>query len=111
MARLTIITIPKWMGSTPRLVTMGRKMGARIMMDGAVSIKQPTNKRTILSSSSIISLLSVSRVMAPAICWGIWPMVRILVKAAAHPSTTSTVPVVSPALRMTPKMSRSRSSL
>ena len=51
IAKLVTMMIPKWIGSTPSAVTTGNRMGARIMMAHTVSMKQPTNSSSRLSSS------------------------------------------------------------
>ena len=82
--------IPKWMGFTPSLVTIGSRMGVRIMMAALVSMKVPTIKSSTLMRSSTSILLLVSPRMASAIMTGTWVMVRMRPKPVDMPMMSST---------------------
>ena len=64
------------MGVMPRLVTMGSRMGDRMMVAGMLSMRQPTPSSSRLMSSSSKIRLSVTPRMAPAMRAGIFSMVR-----------------------------------
>ena len=57
--RLSISTIPKWVGSIPKAVTIGRKIGVKISTAGVASIKTPTANKITLIINNIIILLSL----------------------------------------------------
>ena len=59
MARLQVMMIPKWMGSTPKAVATGTIMGVRIMILGMLSMNIPQISRKTTTSSSRIALLLV----------------------------------------------------
>lgn len=58
MARFTVITTPKWIGSTPYYCTMGSMIGARIRIQGTVSMIIPANSRNRLITRRTTILLS-----------------------------------------------------
>ena len=95
IAKFVTIMIPKCTGSTPKAVTTGNSMGAKIMMAHTVSIKQPTNNNNKLIKSNINTLLSVIVVNNVATVVGIRPKVNTLENAVAQPITTKIVAVVS----------------
>ena len=48
IARFTTIITPKWIGSIPKPVAIGKKIGARIKIAGVVSIIIPTKSKNRL---------------------------------------------------------------
>ena len=58
MDRFMTIMKPNWMGSIPRLFTMGRKIGVNMSRAGAMSIKVPTISSVILMINSMTIRLS-----------------------------------------------------
>ena len=65
MARATVITTPKWMGSIPMEVTMGRKMGVKIKIAGVISINIPTTIRiTFISRNTTYLLVEIDIIPA-----------------------------------------------
>ena len=58
--RLSIKTIPKWVGSIPSSVTMGRKIGVKINTAGVASINTPTANKIRLIIKRITILLSLT---------------------------------------------------
>ena len=101
IAKLVTMMIPKCTGSTPKAVTTGNKIGAKIMMAHTVSMKQPTSNNNKLMSNKINTLLSVIVVNNVATVVGIRPKVNTLENAVAQPITTKMVAVVSQALFVT----------
>ena len=101
IARLTTMMIPKWIGSTPREVTTGNRMGARIIIAHSVSMKQPTIRSNRLISNRIRIALSVRDSIPDATVAGIRPSVRTLEKPAAQPITIRMEAVVSQAFLVT----------
>ena len=63
IAKFVTIMIPKCTGSTPKAVTTGNSMGAKIMMAHTVSIKQPTNNNNKLKAISTLCYLSLLSTM------------------------------------------------
>ena len=57
---ISINTIPKWVGSMPKAVTIGRKMGVKISTAGVASMKIPTANKITLIIINIIILLSLT---------------------------------------------------
>ena len=57
--RLSIMMIPKWIGSIPKSVTIGRNIGVKMSTAGVISIKVPTNKSTKLINNKMITGLSL----------------------------------------------------
>ena len=70
--RLSIRTIPKCVGSIPKAVTTGRKIGVKINTAGVASIKTPTAKRIKLIIKRITILLSLIDNRALLISCGIF---------------------------------------
>lgn len=65
ITRLTTRIVPKCTGLTPSYVTMGSRMGDKIMIAARVSISIPTkNKNTLIRSSTTIRLLETDRIAA-----------------------------------------------
>ena len=58
--RLSISTIPKWIGSIPKEVTMGRKIGVKMSTAGVASINIPTTSRITFIIKRIMTLLSLT---------------------------------------------------
>ena len=58
--KLSISTIPKWVGSIPKAVTIGRKIGVKISTAGVASMKIPTANKITLIINSITILLSLT---------------------------------------------------
>ena len=94
IARLTTITMPKWIGSTPNCTAIGNKIGASTIIAGVVSIKHPTISSNTLINNKIKILLSVKLMIPFVMAPGIFSIVRIFVNAVAHPMITMVVPVV-----------------
>ena len=94
IARLTTITMPKWIGSTPNCAAIGNKIGASTIIAGVVSIKHPTISSNTLINNKIKILLSVKLMIPFVMAPGIFSIVRIFVNAVAHPMITMVVPVV-----------------
>ena len=70
--RLSIRTIPKWVGSIPKSVTMGRKIGVKISTAGVASIKTPTANKMTLIIKRMMILLSLTDNKALLMSWGIF---------------------------------------
>ena len=70
MQRLTTMMIPKCTGSTPTLVTTGKKMGVKINTAGVISMNVPINNKIRLITSKITHLLSLKVSMKSLINWG-----------------------------------------
>ena len=83
MARLQVMMIPKWMGSTPKAVATGTIMGVRIMMLGMLSMNIPQISMMMFMISSTTYLLSEIASTAVLIVWGYRSRVMTLAKAAA----------------------------
>ena len=90
IARFKIIIIPKCTGLTPTALTMGSRIGVRMMIAAFVSIKAPTNSRRMLISSNRRILLVVSPRIASAIIVGISAIARTLPKPEDIPITKRT---------------------
>ena len=60
MARLQVMIIPKWIGSTPIAVATGTIIGVRIMIFGMLSMNIPHTNMTIFMISRTTYLLSDS---------------------------------------------------
>ena len=58
--RFSISTIPKWIGSIPKEVTMGRKIGVKMSTAGVASINIPTTSRITFIIKRIMTLLSLT---------------------------------------------------
>ncbi len=59
------IMIPKWIGSVmPKLLTTGRKIGAKIRTAGVMSMNMPMTSRMRLMSSRMTYLLSDTLISA-----------------------------------------------
>ena len=58
--RLSIRIIPKWVGSIPKEVTMGRKIGVKMSTAGVASINIPTTSRITFIIKRIMTLLSLT---------------------------------------------------
>ena len=70
--RLSMRIIPKWVGSIPKEVTMGRKIGVKISTAGVASINIPTANRITLIINRIMILLSLTDNRASLISCGIF---------------------------------------
>ena len=95
MERLSMSTMPKWMGLIPIILTTGNKMGVVIRMRGAISIMQPSIRRSTLMTKRITYLLSDMDMRADAARSGILRYASIQPKAlevAIRPSTMAKVP-------------------
>ena len=82
---VTIIMIPKWIGSIPNSIATGKRIGVKIITAADVSMKQP-----IISSSKMINRIIVSGLSdrdrnTLATACGIFSMVSIVPKALAVP--------------------------
>ena len=71
MARFSIMIMPKCTGSTPRVVTMGSRIGVMIRISGAMSIIVPSSSSRMLIISSTTYLSFEILVNTPVICCGI----------------------------------------
>ena len=63
--RLAIMIIPKWTGSIPKALAIGRKIGVNIKTAGVMSMKVPTKR----SSRLIISIMTIGLSESPSITW------------------------------------------
>src|SRR6266540_3235688 len=54
MLRFAVMMIPKWIGSMPAALMMGRRIGVSSRIAEAVSMKQPTISRNALMTSSSV---------------------------------------------------------
>lgn len=92
--RFNTIIIPKWMGSIPIAVTIGKKMGVKIKIAGVISINIPTTSKIILMiKSMMIGLLLMLRSVED-IVWGIFSYAIIHespVQVAIRSNTTAVV--------------------
>lgn len=53
IAKLVTIIKPKWIGSTPKDVATGKRIGANTKIAGVVSMKQPTiNNSTLINNNN-----------------------------------------------------------
>ena len=68
--RFMTIMMPKWMGSMPKLVTTGRKIGAKIRTAGVISINMPATSSSRLISSRMTYLLSDTLSSASPMAFG-----------------------------------------
>ena len=60
-ARLTIITMPKWIGSMPKCIATGTKMGASTMMAALVSMNMPmTNKAKLMPINKFVTYSAIA---------------------------------------------------
>ena len=64
--RLTVMMIPKWIGSIPILCAKGNKIGVKSIIAANVSIMVPMNRRRRFISNRIKTLFFVREVMALA---------------------------------------------
>ena len=71
MDKLNVIKIPKWTGSIPNSVTIGKKIGVKISNAGVISIKVPTINRIKLIINRITIGFSETVNNASLIVYGI----------------------------------------
>ena len=88
---------PKWTGSTPNSVTIGRKIGTKMRMAGVGSMKVPTASRTTIMMMRTTTLESVKPSTASEMMSGI--RAKLMTKDSAVETATSsmTMAVVRPA--------------
>ena len=58
--RFSTMMIPNWIGSIPKDLTTGRKIGVKIKTAGVMSIKTPTKRRSkfmIIRMTTLLSLM------------------------------------------------------
>ena len=87
IARLQVMMMPKWTGSTPRATAIGTIIGVRIMMFGMLSMIMPqTSMMRFMTSRMMILLSEIPRTDALIVC-GKRSIVRHLAKADAAAMT------------------------
>ena len=106
--RLYDMTTPRWMGSIPARVAMGRIMGVMIRRIAIDSIRHPRMSSRTFSASRMTQTLAVALKNGRwPICSGTPPRARIHEKAEAVARMNMTLPVPSAARRTMAASSRS----
>ena len=90
IAKFKIMIIPKWTGLTPTKVTIGNKIGVKIMIAAHVSINVPTKSNKTLMSNSNNILFVVMLKIALEIIIGACVMANIRPKAVEIPIISKT---------------------
>src|SRR5690606_36995178 len=80
---------PKWTGSTPNSVTIGRKIGTKMRMAGVGSMKVPTASRTTIMMMRTTTLESVKPSTASEMMSGI--RAKLMTKDSAVETATSSM--------------------
>ena len=93
IAPLATIIIPRWIGSTPIFIAMGKKIGAKIRIKATPSTNIPAINIIIFIINSIIIGLLIFSITLERYC-GIPPIVKTHDKAEAPAIIIITVAVV-----------------
>ena len=107
----TTMTMPRWIGSMPSFMAMGKKIGARISTIAEGSMKLPATSSTTLTISRKPIGVRPSCTTHSVICWGICSVVNTWAESMALAMMNISMMLSRPDSSSTLGQSRRRMSL